>query len=111
MGQYYKWKQQNRQHLKQWKLKFGLAKYRFARENKLPGYSSDHFVQRTVDSPPTELPYDSEGSESVFYGLGQRWKGENWPEEVESNESWEEEVDNLVAWTSALDVESLNYDD
>lgn len=58
-----------------------------------------------------ELSYDSAESESRFYGLGQKWKSENWSEEVESNESWEEEVDNLVAWTNALDVESLNYDD
>lgn len=57
-----------------------------------------------------ELSNDSEESEPRFYGLGQKWEGENWLEDVESNESWEEEVNNLVAWTNALDIESLNYD-
>ncbi|XP_041911237.1 ubiquitin-conjugating enzyme E2 U [Arvicola amphibius] len=105
MGQYYKWKQQNRQNYIQWKLKFEPTKYRFARENKSSGRSRDHFDQRTVGSS------SSPKSESRFYELGQKWKNENWSEEVESNESWEDEVDNLVAWTSALDVDSLNYGD
>ncbi|XP_049992402.1 ubiquitin-conjugating enzyme E2 U [Alexandromys fortis] len=111
MGQYYKWRQQNRQHHKQWKLKFELAKYRFDKENKSSGRSRDHSVQRTVDSSPTELSYESIESESRFYELEQKWKHENWSEKAESSESWEEEVDNLLAWTNALDVKSLNYDD
>ncbi|CAO2588242.1 Ubiquitin-conjugating enzyme E2 U, partial [Lemmus lemmus] len=111
MGQYYKWKQQNQQHHQQWKLKFELAKCRFDRENKSPGRSRDHVVQRTVGPSPTELSYDSAESESRFYRLGQEWKNENWSEEVESNKTWEEEVDNLLAWTNTLDEDSLNYDD
>ncbi|KAM7324651.1 hypothetical protein ACRRTK_016956 [Alexandromys fortis] len=91
--------------------RFELAKYRFDKENKSSGRSRDHSVQRTVDSSPTELSYESIESESRFYELEQKWKHENWSEKAESSESWEEEVDNLLAWTNALDVKSLNYDD
>ncbi|XP_036034463.1 ubiquitin-conjugating enzyme E2 U [Onychomys torridus] len=108
---YYKWKGQHLPHHKQWKLKFEVIKWRFARENKSPESSSHHFIQRMVVTPsPTELSYDSVESESEYYDLQEEWQNENWPEESESDESWEEEVDKLVAWTNALDTDSLDYE-
>ncbi|XP_051012869.1 ubiquitin-conjugating enzyme E2 U [Acomys russatus] len=56
MGKYYKWKRQELQHPKQWKLKFGLTKCQFARENKLPQRSNNRFFKKKVVHPsPSKL--------------------------------------------------------
>uniref|UniRef100_A0A8C6R6E9 Uncharacterized protein n=1 Tax=Nannospalax galili TaxID=1026970 RepID=A0A8C6R6E9_NANGA len=112
MGQYYKWKRCNLQHPRQWKLKFGVAKCRFTRGNRLP-HPGIHFGERTFTCPsPMDASFESEiETDAGICEAMQEWKNEHSPETIGSDESWENEVDNLVAWTNALDIDSLDNQD
>ncbi|XP_076790730.1 ubiquitin-conjugating enzyme E2 U isoform X2 [Arvicanthis niloticus] len=113
MGQYYKWKQQDRQYLSQWESKFILSKWQTARQKVMAQGSRDLYNEGLGVYPsPTELSIDNETEgEPRFYDLPQEWPEKSLPEEHDdSRESWEEEADNLVAWTDGLDEESLNFE-
>ncbi|XP_021016610.1 ubiquitin-conjugating enzyme E2 U [Mus caroli] len=108
MGQYYKWKQQDRQNQVQWESKFALSKWQTARKKIMAQEKSNHYNQVIGTYPsPSELSfeYEIEEEEPRLYQIPQEW-----PEEQDSKESWEEEADHLVSWTNGLDEESLNYE-
>ncbi|XP_031233804.1 ubiquitin-conjugating enzyme E2 U isoform X2 [Mastomys coucha] len=112
MGQYYKWKQQNRKNQVQWNSMFVLSKYQADRKKVMAQNSREPYDKEiTVHPSPTELSFDHElKREQGFYKVPQEWSEENLPEQQDSEESWEEEADNLVTWTNGLDEESLNYE-
>ncbi|XP_028634630.1 ubiquitin-conjugating enzyme E2 U [Grammomys surdaster] len=127
MGQYYKWKQQDRQNILQWESKFVLSKWQTARKKVLAQHGRNLYEDELGVYPsPSKLDsawffsfiskselsfeHETEG-EPKYYELPQEWPEESLPEEHDdSRESWEEEADNLVAWTDGLDEESLNYE-
>nr|XP_012622582.1 ubiquitin-conjugating enzyme E2 U isoform X2 [Microcebus murinus] len=108
IGQYYKWRKMDLQYPKEWKLRFGALKSRFARKDGMP-HRASHSTERGHLCPtPDDISSEPQTAISIITGAYET------EEELESdttssdnNESWEEEVDSLVAWTSALNTETL----
>ncbi|XP_021056848.1 ubiquitin-conjugating enzyme E2 U [Mus pahari] len=105
MGQYYKWKQQDRQNQVQWESKFALSKWQTARKKVMAQEKSNRYNRMLRVYPSlSELSFEYETEEEPrFYQISQEWS-----EGHDSKESWEEEADHLVSWTNGLDEESLN---